>query len=237
MKINWNNVTWYSKGLALVLFIALPFIGFYFGTQYGSLQGYVKGVHAVLPQGSASSSVAGTDYYENVAVWAIDHGNGFSIAYPLDFDVEDNYAEIQSTDWRLDANGVSGIKMLTITIPRAFEPQTNFADATLTVGRSENKNAVAQCLNAGQNGGVVSTSTESMNGIPFFVSNSASVGAGNYYETTSYRTLHAGQCYAIEYTIHSSQIMNYPESYDLHAFDKAEIQSVLQRIVGTFKFE
>ena len=34
MKLEWHKVTWYSKMLALGLFIILPFIGFYFGVQY-----------------------------------------------------------------------------------------------------------------------------------------------------------------------------------------------------------
>ena len=36
-KIQWNKVTWYSKTLALVIFIVLPFIFFYYGVQYGIL--------------------------------------------------------------------------------------------------------------------------------------------------------------------------------------------------------
>ena len=35
MKIHWNKVTWYSKLLALILFVALPFIGFCLGVRYG----------------------------------------------------------------------------------------------------------------------------------------------------------------------------------------------------------
>jgi len=34
MKIQWNNVTWYSRLIALILFIALPFAGFYLGMKY-----------------------------------------------------------------------------------------------------------------------------------------------------------------------------------------------------------
>lgn len=34
MKVEWNKVTWYSKIIALILFVSLPFIGFYFGTVY-----------------------------------------------------------------------------------------------------------------------------------------------------------------------------------------------------------
>jgi general stress protein CsbA len=33
-KILFNQVTWYSKLIALALFVALPFISFYLGIQY-----------------------------------------------------------------------------------------------------------------------------------------------------------------------------------------------------------
>lgn len=34
MKIEWNKVTWYSKIIALILFVSLPFIGFCLGVSY-----------------------------------------------------------------------------------------------------------------------------------------------------------------------------------------------------------
>jgi hypothetical protein len=34
MKVEFNKITWYSKLIALILFITLPFIGFYLGMQY-----------------------------------------------------------------------------------------------------------------------------------------------------------------------------------------------------------
>ncbi len=34
MKIEWNKVTWYSKVIAVVLFVATFAVAFYFGTQY-----------------------------------------------------------------------------------------------------------------------------------------------------------------------------------------------------------
>ncbi len=237
MKIRWKKVTWYSRYSALALFVILPFAGFYCGAQYGLLQGYINGVDQVLWGGKVLTLTAGNGYYGNVAAWVVDRGNGFTMAYPLDFDAQNNDTGALSADWRLGANGAAGIKMLTVTVPRAFEPQTNFGGATVIVGRSGSKSAVAQCLIADPNAGIASTSTESINGIRFFVSNSTGVGAGNYYETTSYRTVRAGQCYAVEYTIHSTQIMNYPALYGLRAFDKMKIQSVLQKIVGTFRFE
>ena len=35
MRIKWNSVTRSSKLLAMILFIALPFVGFFLGTKYG----------------------------------------------------------------------------------------------------------------------------------------------------------------------------------------------------------
>src|SRR3990172_5570271 len=51
MKIIYNEITWYSKLLAMLLFASLPFIGFYFGIKY---------VSSILPKGDiADSGVSG----------------------------------------------------------------------------------------------------------------------------------------------------------------------------------
>lgn len=246
MKVEWNKVTWYSKIIALVLFVALPFAGFYYGTKYGEALQLVASVASSTAAAASVSGVPmaapdyGTEYYQNVAEWQTDVNNasgGFSIAYPIDFDAQDNYPATPSADWRLGADGTQGIKYFTLVVPRAFEPQTNFADATLTVGASAGSSAVAQCLAPDMEGeAAAATSSATINGANFVVFRSTDAGAGNYYETTSYRTLHAGKCYAVEYTIHSSQIANYPQSYDLHPFDDATITGLMSRIVGTFKF-
>lgn len=235
MKVHWNKVTWYSKLLALIIFVALPFIGFWYGTEYGKTIALLQGGSPT----SNSNGGANGDYYANTATWQTDQrpDAGFSIAHPLDFDANDNYSLSPRVDWRLDANNQPGTLPLTIMIPSIFEPQTNFADAKLTVGMSANNIAVANCLkpdsSAGPNAGFA---TATINGINYSIFKSAGAGAGNFYETTSYRTLHASQCYAIEYTIHSSQIANYPAEYHLAPFDKNKVTDVLDRIVGTFKF-
>ena len=235
-KIQWNTVTWYSKTLALILFVALPFIGFYFGVQYGLIQAPISATSKTTLPPVAST---GSNYYSDTAEWQTDANNtkgGFSIAYPIDFDAQDNYAATPAANWSVGATS-TGIVFFTLTVPKAFEPQTNFADATLTVGNSKDPTAVAQCVADDQNGGqTVPTSTIAINGTAFTVFQSASAGAGNLYQTTSYRALHNGQCYAIEYTIHSSQIANYPASYNLQPFDQATIDSLMQTIIGTFKF-
>jgi hypothetical protein len=53
MKIEWNKVTWYSKLLALALFVALPFIGFYYGMQYGKIVGAMSQVPPMIATSTA----------------------------------------------------------------------------------------------------------------------------------------------------------------------------------------
>lgn len=242
MKIELNKVTRLSKLVALGLFVALPFIGFYYGIRYGEILASLantSGVGATALTGNNIGNNSG-DYYKNVSEWQTDKRDnaGFALSYPLDFVTNDIYSATPVTDWRQGANGGPGAIFFTLIIPKAFEPQTNFDDAKLTVASSHNKKAIADCLAPDASGGPAAavTSTATINGIAFTIFSSSDAGAGNYYETKSYRALHAGQCYAIEYTIHSSQIMNYPAEYNLHQFDKAKLTDVLDRIVGTFKF-
>jgi hypothetical protein len=240
MKIEWNKVTWYSKLLALALFVVLPFAGFWLGIKYGSARQYASDISVNLGNVPSSAPQSENAYYKNVSEWQTDQNNsGWSIAYPIDFDVTDNYASAPTDNWREGTPGGPGLQPFTLTIPRAFEPQTNFAGATLTVGMSSDAAPVAQCLAVEPNGppDQLPTSTAMINGTVFTVFHLSDAGAGNIYETTSYRTLHDGRCWAVEYTIHSSEIANYPPEYQLRPFNEAVLHDVLDRIVGTFKFE
>ena len=51
-RIAWNKVTWYSKLLAAVLFIALPFLGFWAGVRYEQTLGPL---HIVVDTGGAGT--------------------------------------------------------------------------------------------------------------------------------------------------------------------------------------
>jgi hypothetical protein len=238
----WNKVTPLSKTIALILFVVLPFFGFYLGLQYGEVIGYAMHDQSTIPPASSTSSGStASAYYSNTAEWQTDARNeanaGFSIAYPIDFSADDNYSATPSTDWSLNSGDIPGIKFLTVTIPSAFEPETNFAGATLTVGASASNQALANCFVSGAvNPGATAAST-TIGGVLFSVFTSSDAGAGNIYQTTSYRTTHAGECWAVEYTIHSSQIANYPASYNLQPFDQGMATDVLNRMVGTFQFQ
>ena len=233
MAIQWNKVTWYSKFIALVLFVALPFVGFWLGIDYGKTL-VASSTPITTPTISTTSG-----YYSTPSEWQTDQRTdaGFSFSYPLDFSVDDNYGTTQTTDWRLNSNNEPGLLLATLSIPSAFEPQTNFAGAKLTIGKSFTKNAVANCLQPDQSGGPATTATtQTINGTNFSVFTFSDAAAGSIYDTMSYRTVQNGACYAIEYTIHSSQIANYPVQYNLKPYDQAVVTDVLNRIVGTFSF-
>jgi hypothetical protein len=241
MKIKWHEVTWYSKAIALAVFILISLGGFCLGLEAGYLGGYADGVSRNLTKTAPISSAGSmtNSYYQNVADWQMSEVGigGFSISYPIDFP-SDGESAIQTTDWRVNApRATPGTVFFSLVIPKAFEPQTNFDDAKLTVGRSQDAAAVKDCLLPDQTGGPLEpTSTVMLNGIPFATSESFGAGAGNLYDTTSYRALHAGECYAIEYTIHASQIANFPPEYHLRPFDAVKLNDVLHRIAGTFRF-
>ena len=67
MKIAWNKVTWYSKFIALALFVALPFLGFWLGMKYGETIAPL-GLGSSVPAVIANPPAPGSDpYYANVS--------------------------------------------------------------------------------------------------------------------------------------------------------------------------
>ena len=58
MKIEWNKVTWYSKILALALFIILPFAGFLLGLHCGMVRQYMADVFSKAKNVSSTTAVA-----------------------------------------------------------------------------------------------------------------------------------------------------------------------------------
>lgn len=45
MKIEWNRVTWYSRAVALIVYIGTFAIAFYLGQAYGEASGMIKQVN------------------------------------------------------------------------------------------------------------------------------------------------------------------------------------------------
>jgi hypothetical protein len=79
------------------------------------------------------------------------------------------------------------------------------------------------------------TTQVNIGGLPFTKVSFQGAGAGNRYDTTSYRVVRDNQCYAVEYTIHYGVLENYPKG-SVKAFDEAKVQSALDEVAQSFQF-
>ncbi|HVM73577.1 MAG TPA: MliC family protein [Candidatus Paceibacterota bacterium] len=158
----------------------------------------------------------------------------FSFSYPSDLNVS-GAGGGYTADWMVNAT-TSGMILARIVVPQSYEQGTNFGDAKFTVGTSADPSAVATCLTYNPTGGhATAATTTTLGDTPYTVFHSSDAGAGNYYDTTSYRTLHNSQCYAIEYTIHYANIKNFPKGA-VKAFDEAALVSKLDLVARSFAF-
>lgn len=162
-----------------------------------------------------------------------DPDNFFSFIYPNKFVLSGGYIGY-SDNWKLNTTTL-GILFTKVYIPKSYLPKTNFGDAMFTFGASADPDATKGCLRA-DNGGQVAEKNVMIGGTKFTKIISSDAGAGNYYETTSYRTLKDGECYALEYTIHSMDINNYASGQGIKEFDKNSVVNILDSIVTSFKF-
>ncbi len=163
-----------------------------------------------------------------------DQGKTFTFNYPDTFNLSGGgigYTE----SWKINSDSTLGLILATVNVPQSFQPKTNFGDAKFTVGTSSDPKAVQSCLTDTSGNGVIK-SMATINGVPYTKFVSTDAGAGNRYETTSYRAIENGQCYAIEYTIHYAAIENFDKSSGVTAFDTKKVHAALDGIMQTFKF-
>jgi len=161
--------------------------------------------------------------------------NKFTLSYNTLFKAYEPNPEqnVPNLEWRLDAKQ-KGMLLARVSIPKVYMPNTNFSNAYLTVGASTVPKEITSCTNPGS--GEVKEGMKDISGYPFtrFAKNGAA--AGNLYETVSYRGLLDGDCYALEYTIHSTNIANYSPDQNIKEFDKAKVQNEFEKIIASFKF-
>jgi hypothetical protein len=124
--------------------------------------------------------------------------------------------------------------------PEGYILGTNFRGVKFTIGRSTDAKIIKSCtdttgvINQENKEGILIQTTVS--GYPFVKFTTAQGAAGNFYETTSYRGIFDGDCYAIEYTIHSTNIGNYSPDQGIKEFDKTKIVTEMENIIKSFKF-
>ncbi len=160
-----------------------------------------------------------------------DLGNTFSFAFPSSFMPEGSDPGL-SYSWTAPAT-TTGEVLAKIYVPQSFMPGTNFGDAWFTVGDSSDPSAVATCLS--NLSGSAATTTVSINGTSFTKLEFQGAAAGNRYDTTSYRMVKDGMCYAVEYTIHYGVLENYPKGA-VQAFDEQKIADALDQVAQSFRF-
>lgn len=154
----------------------------------------------------------------------------FTFKYQKDVIAKD-YNE--TSQWRTNTQ-TNGVFHVGILIPGSVQPNTNFREAKFSVGSSSDPVAITDCLLP--TNGERAKGEVTINDVVFKKITLTDAGAGNYYDTTSYRTMHGGNCYAIEYTIHSSNLRNYSPEQNIQEFDNPFIVKSLEDMVESFKF-
>jgi len=205
--------------------------------EMGSTTFIGKGDNAFLTEGTTttySNCVTGNVITKKTISSFTNASKTFSFSYPKNLVLSGGDVGY-SQSWSV-ATDKFGMLLAVINIPRTFFlEKTNFGEAKFTVGTSDDPDAVKNCLkyNYGETG---TTSEVVIGDRPFTKISFTDVGAGNYYDTTSYRTVYNGQCYAVEYTIHSTNIYNYSPDQGVEEYDKTKINSILEYIAQSFRF-
>lgn len=138
-----------------------------------------------------------------------------------------------TTQWRSNVT-TQGIILATLTIQKEFMPNTNFSDAKLTIGRSTNETDIRNCTVTSANEKYIGKAVINSNELSKFTSSEGA--AGNFYGTTSYRGILDGDCYAIEYIIHSTNLGSYSPDQGINQFDSEKIMNDLEDVIKSIKF-
>ena len=204
--------------------------------QLGDITFWSKGDNAFLTEGDKqtyTNCVAGTQTTNKGTNTYTDASKTFSFSYPSQFVLSGSDVGY-SQDWMEQTTDL-GLLLAVVNIPKSLMPGTNFGESKFTVGTSADPDAVKNCL-VYTNGNLGAKEEVTIGNTKFTKITFSDAGAGNFYETTSYRTIRDNQCYAVEYTIHSSNIYNYSPDQGIKEFDKAKVTSILESMAQSFKF-
>lgn len=183
--------------------------------------------NGVVTHADCVANAGGDTGIEGVSEF-MDQGGVFSFRYPSAFSVTGG--GIGYTEAWMQGSSALGLVLAEVSVPRAFMPDTNFSDAKLTIGTSADPVAIENCLLKPE-GMDIERAETTVNNTTYTRYRYTDAGAGNRYETTSYRLLLNDQCYAVEYTIHSTAIENYPDDAGITEFDRDRVVAALESIV------
>ncbi len=163
-----------------------------------------------------------------------DQGHTFTLNYPANLTLAGGGIGY-TQNWKVDTDSTLGLILVTLKSPANYMPKTNLGDVKFSIGTSSDPKAVASCLTDTSGAGVIK-STVAYNGINYTKLVTVDAGAGNRYETNSYRTVQHGQCYAVEYTVHYAVLENFDPSMGIKQYDVAKVHADFDGIVQSLKF-
>lgn len=138
------------------------------------------------------------------------------------------------------ASDISAFLALTQTpvtsfvLPDSMYEGTNLAEAGVYVGATTSPAIVSACTQPSANLNEKSLGTVTINSTDFAVFTSADAGAGNFYESRSYRRVNNGTCLEFNELLHSGNIANYTPGQVVE-FDHAKFSGILDAIVRTYQ--
>lgn len=189
MTIEWNKVTWYSKLIAVIVFVLTFYIGFSLGSGFGK----------------ETANIYNTDTPSKTPVQNLSQvysNKSFSISYPAGYVVDESYV-YQALGPGKDINGVK------FTVPSKVSAGTNLgADSYISVETlpgAINSCSAERYLDNSKSAGFVDE-----NGHRYSIATSGGAGAGNRYDEKVYATPVTGGCIAVRYFIHYGVFENYP---------------------------
>ncbi|MBU2220632.1 hypothetical protein KKD81_01695 [Patescibacteria group bacterium] len=167
---------------------------------------------------------------------------GFTVLYPEASTVnyEFSSAYLLQPTWRANADSKDNGKAVVEIVPYSTESDhsypRNYA-VLVRIGASDQKDAVDSCLTATKDRGETALSDSTINGTTFKVFSFQNAGMMKYVEGVSYRTLHEGQCIALEKIRTGSSYKDDPESPDDIAQETLDAAYAgLDEIVSSFRF-
>lgn len=154
----------------------------------------------------------------------VDPGGAFSLSYPSAFSIG-AVVPGATYSWMTGATS-TGSLLAAVEVPANYQPGTSFLGARFTIGSSNAPQALAGCLLAAP-AGLARAPSVSDNGISYVVYRGAGV--------VSYRTIHEGTCYALEYAIRTdtTAARGAPPP---PPFDEARVEAALVGIAQSFAF-
>ncbi len=151
----------------------------------------------------------------------------FSIDYPADFAVDENYLYTALGRGK-NIHGIS------FTVPASWGEGTNLvaSDTKLAIETPVS----SKCLATDFADGATEISSLNDNGIAYTVVHTVGAVAGNRYDETIYTTADRAQCLSIRYFIHSNNIDNYPPGTKT-AYDRARLIETFDQMRESFRLK